>query len=199
MLARALVTVREATPEDLPHVAALWGELRTSTQPGERSLPPAPEAQLLAKLAELQRDPGIQLVVAIREDTLLGMACYAVGPTAPLSEGRAVHVHYLHVREGARRRGVGHALLAAVTAYAEACGAEHVVVSTAPNLRETSRFYARLGFDPVVLRRACPVSALRRRLAMDHPALEGRDAFVDDLVARRRLMRARSRMRALAR
>ena len=197
MLARALVTVREATPEDLPKLIMLWGELRTSRHPGERSLAPAPEPQLLAKLTELQQDPQVQVIVAVREDTVLGMACYACGPRGPLGGGLAVHVHYLHVREGARRRGVGHALLGAVTSYAEACGAEHVVVSTPPQLRETSRFYARLGFDPVVLRRACSVPALRRRLALDHPALEGRDGLVDDLVARRRLVRARSRMRAL--
>ena len=42
-----------------------------------------------------------------------------------------------------------------------------MITSVLPQLRETNRFYARLGFSPVVIRRSVPVSVLRRRLAPD--------------------------------
>jgi hypothetical protein len=53
-----------------------------------------------------------------------------------------------------------------------------------PHLRETQRFYARLGFGPVVVRRSVPVSMLRRRLAGDARATQ-----VDNVLARRRTLR----------
>ena len=91
---------------------------------------------------------------------LLTAAAYA-----PLFEQRAVHAHYLHVKDGFRRRGVGKALLAAAVTFADEVGAEHVITSVLPQMRETQRFYARLGFGPVVVRRSATVSVLRRRLA----------------------------------
>ena len=75
-------------------------------------------------------------------------------PYAPLFDQRAVHAHYLHVRDGFRRRGVGKALLAAAVAFAEEIGAEHVMTSVLPQMRETQRFYARLGLQS---RRRTPV------------------------------------------
>ena len=111
------------------------------------------------------------------------MAVLTCSPYLPLSDQRAVHVDYLHVRAGLRRRGVGKALLAAATAFAEEVGAEHVVASVLPQLRDTNRFYAQLGFGPVVVRRSVPVTILRRRLAAE--GVTGRP----DVVARRRTLR----------
>jgi hypothetical protein len=51
-------------------------------------------------------------------------------------------------------------------------------------MRDTQRFYARLGFGPVVVRRSVPVSVLRRRLAGG-----GTVTLSDHLVARRRTLR----------
>jgi ribosomal protein S18 acetylase RimI-like enzyme len=93
-------------------------------------------------------------------------------------------VHYLHVREGKRRRGVGKALLAAAASFAEEVGAEHLITSVLPQLRETNRFYARLGFSPVVIRRSVPVSVLRRCLMA-----QGVAGATDNVLVRRRTLR----------
>jgi ribosomal protein S18 acetylase RimI-like enzyme len=112
------------------------------------------------------------------------MAVLTCSSYAPLFDQSAVHVHYLHVRDGFRRRGVGRALLGAAVVMADEVGAEHVFTSVLPQLRETQRFYARLGFGPVVVRRSVPVSLLRRRLSG-----EGRQSNADNVVARRRTLR----------
>jgi ribosomal protein S18 acetylase RimI-like enzyme len=118
------------------------------------------------------------------DDEVAGMALFTVTAYAPLFDQRAVHAHYLHVRDGFRRMGVGKALLAAAVAMADESGAEHVVTSVLPQMRDTQRFYARLGFSPVVVRRSVPVNALRRRLAGG-----GAGSLADHLVARRRTLR----------
>jgi hypothetical protein len=59
-----------------------------------------------------------------------------------------------------------------------------VITSVLPQMRETQRFYARLGFGPVVVRRSATVSVLRRRLAPT-----GAGSATDNLLARRRSLR----------
>src|SRR5881409_3230397 len=83
-----------------------------------------------------------------------------------------------------RRRGVGHALVAAAADIADELGIEHVSVGVYPSLREASRFYARLGFAQVMVQRVVPTAMLRRRLCADLTTRR-----VDDLVLRRNRMR----------
>ena len=63
-----------------------------------------------------------------------------------------------------RRRGAGRALVAAAAAFAEERGLDQLVVSVHPGSREANRFFARLGFAPLAVRRSAPVAAVRRRL-----------------------------------
>jgi hypothetical protein len=82
-------------------------------------------------------------------------------------------------------------LVAAAAAYADEIGADHVAVSVAPGLREPNRFYARLGFSPVVVRRVAPVAILRRRLSTgEHPV-----AALEELTRRRLVSRRPTRRR----
>jgi GNAT superfamily N-acetyltransferase len=123
---------------------------------------------------------------------LVGMAVLAVDPLNALTDASAVHLQHMVVREGARRRGVGRALVSAAVAHAEEVGSEHVVVSVFPSLREVNRFYARLGFGPIVIRRMATVASLRRKLA---PAGAVVAPPVMDVLAARRSQRARARVR----
>ena len=66
---------------------------------------------------------------------------------------------------GYQRRGAGKALVAAVTAFAEERGLDQIVVSVHPGSREANRFFARLGFAPLAVRRVAPVAVVRRRLS----------------------------------
>jgi GNAT superfamily N-acetyltransferase len=180
---RPSVVVREARPDDLPELLELWRELRDVAAPLERATPSTSEDGAMDRLLAITADPDYRALVAVADDRLAGMAVVNRAKYAPLLDQEAVHVHYLHVREGLRRRGVGKALLAAAASFAEEIGADHVMTSVLPQLRETNRFYARLGFSPVVVRRSVPVALLRRRLVAEGLAA------TDNLVVRRRTLR----------
>jgi GNAT superfamily N-acetyltransferase len=183
-VSRAAVVVRDAVPDDLPVLLTMWHELRDLGGRLDRSMPTVCEDGVLDRLNLIDDDPHSRALVAVVDGDVAGMAVLTVASYAALFDQDAVHVHYLHVREGYRRRGVGHGLLAAAIAMADEAGVEHILTSVMPRLRDTQRFYARLGFAPVVVRRSVPVSSLRRRLAGD-----GRMSLADNVVARRRTLR----------
>jgi hypothetical protein len=60
---------------------------------------------------------------------------------------------------------------------------EHVVTGLYPSMRDASRFYARLGFAPVLVQRVAPVGVLRRRLSGEQASR------IDDVVRRRSRLR----------
>ena len=80
-----------------------------------------------------------------------------------------------------------HLLRAAVT-FADEVGAGDVVVNVPPSARDVNRFYARLGFSPMVVRRSAPLGQLRRRLGVE-PRLDPRDATADLTPVQRSLRR----------
>jgi ribosomal protein S18 acetylase RimI-like enzyme len=162
----------------------MWDELREMGHRLDRVIPPSAEQGVLERLQAITEDPRSRALVATVDGEVAGMVVLTVTSYAPLVEHRAVHADYLHVREGFRRMGVGKALLAAAVSMADEAGAEHVLTSVLPQMRETQRFYARLGFSPVVVRRSVPVNALRRRLAGG-----GSATVADHLAARRRTLR----------
>ena len=183
------VVVREPTPADFPDLLTLWDELRDQSGRGA-PLAPSPSTERLTKLlTKIEQDPTLGAVVAEVDGDVVGLACFVARPTSPFIETPVVSIDYLHVRNGFHRRGVGRALVAAASGFAEMAGAEHIGVSVLPHLREANRFYAKLGFSPLVVNRVTTVSALRRKLgteAADQRALSG-------LLARRRsALRARA-------
>jgi len=174
--------VREAGPDDLPALLDGWGELRVMGSRLERVMHAADDSAVLDRLAAVERDPCSRALVAVVDGEVAGMAVLSVTPYAPLFDQRAIQAHYLHVRDGFRRQGVGKALLAAAVAFADETGAEHVLTSVLPQMRDTQRFYARLGFSPLAVRRSAPASILRRRLA-------GPAGAAEHVLARRRTLR----------
>ena len=183
-MTRPAVAVREATLDDVPSLVAMWAEMRDIGRRMERVIPGPDVGAMRQRLADIDADPQSCALVASVDGEVAGMVLLTATDYAPLFEQRAVHAHYLHVRDGFRRRGVGKALLCAAVTYADEVGAEHIITSVLPQMRETQRFYARLGFGPVVVRRSAAVSVLRRRLAPN-----GAATVTDNLLARRRSLR----------
>jgi GNAT superfamily N-acetyltransferase len=164
-VARAVVGVREARAEDMPALTELWSQLREQGLRGSR--PAVEQAEVVeARFRAAMADPAYRLVVAHIEAEIVGMALFALAPANPLrDQGGVVEVTHVCVSDRHRRQGAGNALMAAALDYADERACESVVVAVLPQHRDAHRFYARLGFVPVAVRRIAPVAVLRRRLA----------------------------------
>ena len=179
------VRVRPATADDLPALLAFGEELREQLQhapESKRSRPTASPVRggLEARYLEAIDDPDRHLVVATGDDDVpLGMALFTVAPANALLDLPALHVSHALVAARHKRRGAGKALVAAAAAYAEERGLDQVVVSVNPGSRDANRFFARLGFAPLAVRRVAPVPVIMRRL-------QAGDSGPADHVVRRR-------------
>ncbi|KGN38810.1 N-acetyltransferase GCN5 [Knoellia subterranea KCTC 19937] len=98
-----------------------------------------------------------------------------------------VAVEQLYVDPTARRHGVARSLLCAVVGHAERSGSDVIVSNVPTQSREAHRFFARLGFSSVVVRRVVSTTQLRRRLAPQGSAI---NTAVDQLIRRRRSLRS---------
>ena len=181
---RTPVVTRAAVIEDVPVLLGLWQELRQVGARAERAVNPVATPDIAARLAEAVERPDCRLVIAFADDQPAGMAVFHAVRPDPLSDSTVLQMTHVVVAKSHRRRGVGHALVAAAAEVADELRIEYVSVGVYPSLREASRFYARLGFAQVMVRRVAPVAVLRRRLAGDVATTR-----VDDLVRRRTRMR----------
>ena len=181
---RTPVVTRTAVVDDVPVLLALWQELRQVGARAERAVNPVATPDVAARLAEAVARPDCRLVIAFADDQPAGMAMFHAVRPDPLSDSTVLQMTHVVVAKAHRRRGVGHALVAAAAEAADDLRIEYVSVGVYPSLREASRFYARLGFAQVMVRRVAPVAVLRRRLAGDVATTR-----VDDLVRRRTRMR----------
>lgn len=183
------VQVRPGRTSDVPALLELWSEL-SSWRSRDRGTPATLVDSVQAKLVELIEDPGSEVLVALAGEEPVGMTILAASVLGPLSELPALQMSYLVVSNRFRGRGAGRALVAAAAAYAKDRRYDQILVDVLPGLRDTNRFFARLGFAPMLVRRAAPVAGLQRRLAVTE-----RGAHAPEM--RRRA--ARLRLRALPR
>lgn len=193
-MTRAAVTVRAVEPRDRDAVLDLWLLMRDRLP---RRIGRVPEDRSGAEqwYDAVIADGRSRLVVALVEREVVGMALLTPDPASAVYSTPAMQLTHLVVTEAHRRKGAGKAIVAAATHYAEELGYDHVVVSVYPTDREANRFYARLGFGPVVIRRVATVAALRRRLGASVDArgslvrrelrLAGRSPFRRTAVRRR--------------
>ncbi len=174
------VAVRRAVPTDLVALLDLLAELRVTS--GRSCRPLLRETLALGeRLRELLSDGNAAIMLAESADLgPVGMAVLTPAPLTSLTDVPALRMDYAMVTRRARRRGVGRALVAAAAMHAELVGVDQLAVAVVPSDRDSNRFYARLGFAPVLVRRSTSVPALVRKLA----APERRGA-VDDLTRRR--------------
>lgn len=193
-MVRSGVHVRPATEADLPALLAFGAELRDSLVPSAdggprvRCTPAVAQALLETRYREALADDARHLVVAIDGGgEAIGMALLTIASANPLIDCPAVHMSHAVVSDRHKRRGAGKALVAAAAAFADERGLEQLVVSVHPGSRDANRFFARLGFAPLAVRRVAPVGVVRRRLADP----ETRSV---DVVGQRRPRRGRRRV-----
>lgn len=185
---RACVVVRDAVPEDAVALRAIWTDF--ASEPDRRTRDTPPTDQVQRAVHRLQTDPAERLVVALVDDVPVGVAHLRRAAISPIHDEDAVHVGYLHVLTGHRRRGVGKCLLETAADWAEEKDTKHIVATVAANARDSNRFLARLGLTQVAVVRATTTAGLRTKLGTPLSA----KPVATNVVATRRLMR-RSRYR----
>ncbi len=160
-MVRRLVEVTAVDPEDLRDVTGLWFAAKVDAGSSREVC-----ARTIAegRLAAALRRPGVQALVAHLDGEPVGYVVTSDNPFG-LDPTDEMSVEQLWVAPDARRQGVAKALLTAVLGSAERAGCEVVVSNVPTSSREANRFFARLGFSSVVVRRVVATSALRRRLA----------------------------------
>jgi ribosomal protein S18 acetylase RimI-like enzyme len=181
-VARPAVEVRDAGAGDIDVLMQLYASARF-----DQGQPRASVATVRARLLRALERGEVQVLLASLGAEPAGYALLTTSPLLPLGSSAGPSIEHLHVVPELRRRGVGRALLRRALALAQADGAEQITCTVLPGDREYTRYVARLGFAPAVVRRAVPVPVLRRRLAEGSAAL----AHTTDVVARRRSLRAR--------
>lgn len=176
-MSRASVTIRDATDEDLPLITQLATEVGGITENfevGARRLVDALGRDRTRFFDRLLHNPEVRVVVAedLETGSISGIMVLSVDEVSVALDLPAAFISYLVVAKSRRHRGVGRALLAEATTFAEELGAEHVIVGVTTTAREVNRYFARLGFAPLVLRRIASVPALRRSLGMAEPVAD---------------------------
>jgi ribosomal protein S18 acetylase RimI-like enzyme len=147
------VVVREARESELDEIGALTAEVFEGFV--------SPEYLKVVRDARSRwASPATTQLVAFDDGTdeldgLIGAAVFA----APGSPWRAMavddneaEIRMLGVRESARGRGVGEALVRACVALSKAGGIARIVLCTEVEMKDAQRMYARLGFVRVLER-----------------------------------------------
>lgn len=159
-MARTVIDVRPARREDLPILTGLW--VRAREESGATTDGPHGRGALDRLMSALERS-DVRAVIARLDGEPMG---YVITSENPFGLGTTpdLTIEHLYVSPAVRRSGVARTLLAAVLQYAERSGCE-VIVSNVPSAsRDANRFFARLGFSSIHVRRVVSTVALRRKL-----------------------------------
>lgn len=167
-MSRSHIRVRPAEPADVSELVRLVGstdEMRGG--PAARPLQAETRTHLPARFAAILGAEDKSVLVAVDEvGEIVGMVMVSEGEVSAVTAVPALHISHLLVTPKHRRRGVGRALLAATVHLAEQRGIEHVVATVVSGSRDANRYFARLGFAPLVVRRLATTSTLRRSLGI---------------------------------
>lgn len=125
------------TRADGPAVAGLCQALGYACTPGE----------LAERFEALEGDAGHWLAVAEEDGVIVGWLHARIHAT--LTSVSTAELTGLVVVEGARRRGVGQALVLEARTWAQAAGCARMRVRSNVNRDDARRFYERLGFSAV--------------------------------------------------
>jgi len=165
------VKVRQARPEDVPELVALFKEL-DQMQRDWRVFTPRPGFydQVGTRYSTaLGRDREVVLVAEDDDGEVVGMAYGEVHVPSRFSDERALELSGVVVRSGHRGKGVGRALVAEAARFASARGVPWVTLNTfAPN-EGSMAFWRGLGFTPRVVQLTSSTKALEERMEGDEP------------------------------
>lgn len=190
--------VRAACPDDLEDLVAVCLAARREAAVGAQLCTDDAD-RLRDQLGALRAAPGGLVLLGRVDGVPSGILLARVVGPGPFTDVVSMNLEAVYVLPDARRRGLGHAMLAEAVAHAEQVGATELYALPLPGARGMQRFLARLGFAPAAAHRVVTTSALQRRLAHDlapatHAAATRRSGSrgIEDLIARRRQGRIRA-------
>jgi len=159
------VRVRQATPEDVPSLVALFQELERM-QADWRVFTPRPgfydEVGVKYREAMGTQD-SLVLVAEDDEAEVVGMAYAETHVPSRFSDERALELSGVVVRAGYRGRGVGQQLVSEAARWAQDRGVDWIELKTfAPN-QGAMAFWEGLGFTPRVVQLTALTQALLER------------------------------------
>ncbi len=146
-MANAALTIRQATPEDLPRLLMLMNQLSANGARPETDVKPVTPAHTAA-LDALRRTTGCHLLVLEDEGEVRGTCAVYIVPN--LSHGAVPWcvVENVVVDAAYRGRGYGERLMAEAERLAREAGCYRVSLMSNLRRRDAHRFYERIGFDP---------------------------------------------------
>jgi N-acetylglutamate synthase-like GNAT family acetyltransferase len=182
-VSRANVRVRPAELADVPALVALAEAAKLAPSMLGCRLNASERASQLAERFAAILTSDLRTVLAAFDETgaAIGLVVVLEGELAPIDCTPVLHLSHLIVAPSARKHGVGRSLLAAVALLADEREIDHVLATANSSSRDVNRYFARLGFAPLVIRRIASTATLRRSLGI---------AEVPDRLAVRRRIRA---------
>jgi len=131
---------RLATPADLSAILALYTHLNPDDPQAEYPVAQAAWEALLAS-------PLVKVFVAEIENTIVSSCTIAIVPNITRGVRPYALIENVVTHAAHRRKGLGHAVLAAALAAAWAANSYKVMLATGSRNAETLRFYERAGFQ----------------------------------------------------
>lgn len=141
--------VRCAGARDLDRVAALWTAITRFHEPLDPVFRMRDDAdgELGELLRAMARDPDCAILVWDDAGDLPGMLIVRIDHSPPIMEETSrAEITDLGVREDARRRGIGRALVAEALAWARDAGVTRIEVQVAHANPTAQAFWRALGF-----------------------------------------------------
>jgi ribosomal protein S18 acetylase RimI-like enzyme len=134
--------VRDARPDELDGI----GDLRVAAYRADGFLPAT--SGYAATLRSLGADDQAEVLAAVDGGQVVGTVTLQGWPAGQMARGPGeAEVRALAVAPGARGRGVGAALVAAVIERAAGQGIRQLVLLTLPDMRAAHRLYSQAGFS----------------------------------------------------
>lgn len=137
------IRIRQARTADAAQIAGFWNPMireTTITFTTEEKT----AGGLAAQIGRMQAD-GHGACVAVRDDRVLGYACYGAFRSGPGYARSAEHTIVL--APGARGQGTGRALMTRLEAQAAAAGIHLLVAGISGENAAAQDFHARLGYE----------------------------------------------------
>jgi GNAT superfamily N-acetyltransferase len=161
------VKVRQATPEDVPHLVALFQEL-DRMQADWRVFTPRPGFydEVGVKYREAMNSPdAVVLVATDDEGEVVGMAHGEARTPSRFSDERALELAGVVVRAGYRGRGVGRELVEEAARFARDRDIAWIELKTFSPNRGAMEFWETMGFEPRVIQLTTPTRDLLEGLS----------------------------------